>query len=343
MSQPPQQQQLASAFAPLCAFPPDPLVELRIQEEMSAAALDMPVQFGLYARQSTSAAACAAAPADFQLPAAAAETRPVFRAGDHVAMYGGLLRHTSEIDGAHCSHARRVPDSDFVLDGLPNAMLLKRPAPHTPDGLKLLVTAGMQPLLPSESRCSKEDVQRFFSGPLGFMSNTAAPQQCNVRMEHQAVNLGGGLVYQIPKLVAVCDIFPGDEILLPYNSNEARRIRAMASPAEGGGSSASGAGSRVPALQPRHNLMQGAVSHEAGLQQQLANLYRFVREHQSAFDRLIYEPWQAGRLDLPNLQQPKSLRLQQRRSIVLSPLLGVFVEERLNTQYKSVTLRSRSA
>jgi hypothetical protein len=316
-----------SPLQQLCTFPPDPRVQLRIQYALSAAALHQPVQFGLYAMLDD--APCdraAAAPA-----AAALEPALAFRAGEQVCMYGGVLRHSDDVGSACSSHARRIPDSDLVLDGLPLASLLRRPVPRTQSRLLQLCADGVQSLLPAEPRCSQEDVRRFFSSPLGFMSNTAEPQRCNVRVAQHSVPLGGGLTYQVPRFVATRDIRAGEEILCPYHSNEARLLRATASDAPP--SSSSGVAGTSPARFQRYNLMQGAASHREGLAQQQANLYRFAADNRVDFQQLLYEPWQCGRAELSGGVQPPPL-VQLRQSTLLPPLLGVFLAETLHTKQK---------
>jgi hypothetical protein len=198
----------------LRAFAPSPKLEIRIDAVRSAAALDKPIQFGLFVKDVASAAAAAAAPV-------------VFRKGDLVTMYGGMLVDATDVPPDLRSHARRVPSTGWVLDGLPFAWMLKRPVPGTKERFAELLVAGIGPLLPSEPFFTAEEVRRFLATPLGFMSNTARRELCNVRIRE--VRVGSDISFEVPALFANRDILAGEEILSRYNTPEGRELASSPS------------------------------------------------------------------------------------------------------------------
>jgi hypothetical protein len=199
----------------LRAFAPSSKLEIRIDAVRSAAALDKPIQFGLFVKNISAAAAAAGSPV-------------MFRKDELVTMYGGMLFNESDIPPDLRSHARRIPSTGWVLDGLPFAWMLKRPVPGTKARLAELVAAGIEPLLPSEPFFTAEEVESFKTTPLGFMSNTARRELCNVRVGDKKV-LVGGMRYRVPALFAKGDILAGEEILCLYNTPEGRELASSPS------------------------------------------------------------------------------------------------------------------
>ena len=193
-----------SALAPLELAAAGHRVQVRINEKLSRADLQQPVQFGLYATDA-------------------------FAIADVVTGYGGILRHVSDLtqEGASpvIAHCRRVPDSDFLLDGFPLACMLRRPIARSIGQLEEWLRRDPATLLPDGSMFSKAQLQRFRNSALGFMANTAVATQCNVRVGSQCVVVGD-ITYQVPVLQATRAIKSGDEILCAYNSNEAKQLLA---------------------------------------------------------------------------------------------------------------------
>jgi len=184
-----------STFAALLLPPVKPArVQVLIHQGLSSQQLDQPIQFGLFAQQN-------------------------FSVGDVLTPYGGMLRHRSDFGGASSkTHARSIGGGiSLVLDGLPLANMLLRPTPHTAEELAKLVTAGMEPLLPTAARFSDADMQRFHNSPMGFMANTAPSASCNARVEFQQVRIADH-TYRVPMLVAARAISSSEEILCPYRT-----------------------------------------------------------------------------------------------------------------------------
>ena len=186
---------------------------MRIQPALSQLQLDMPIQFGLYATVT-------------------------HRSGSEVTPYGGILRDiTAFAPNASKRHARKIPNTSFVLDGLPLAKMFRRPVPHTKEGLQALLNAGMDPLLPSSA--DDAAMQRFRSSAFGFMANTerlhkealALLPPHNVKLGYRKVKVDGHDVYSIPVLVAKEDIAEGVEIICPYGTEERVTSAAAAAPA----------------------------------------------------------------------------------------------------------------
>lgn len=155
-----------------------------------------------------------------------------FSSGEPVTHYGGVPVHVGVFKeggkayGWPHTHVRSLPDSDFLLDGLPLSNMLTRPTPHTQDELDELLQAGVQSLQPTSRDWSDEELLRFDGAPFGFLVNTAGPGQKNNCRIHWA-SIAGGLAL-VPVLVASTEIREGEELLCPYNTLDQRRFRVSA-------------------------------------------------------------------------------------------------------------------
>lgn len=313
--------------AALRRFSPSPLLELRPHSVLSQ--LGSPLQFGLFARTVTYVEH--------------GEARPViFSAGDVICGYGGVLLHKgqlkppSRVDVAvnsavaaalpPRSHARRVPGSDYILDGLPFACMLRRPVPRCPAELTDIVTAGLEPLLPSSSLFSPQEILRYHLSPLGYMANTASGTQCNVHIGVKRVKLAPGatsLDFSVPVLVASRDIREGDEILSPYGlaANAHEQKLMIAAP------------QRPPPIFAHRAMLAGNPAHPDLLQRQLANLQAFVHEEFQAFAELQYMPWTT----MPRAShRPRPIPVLQKASTLVVGSLGLFLCDPLTTGKQSV-------
>jgi hypothetical protein len=175
-------------------------VEVRILPELQRQNLKQGIQLGLYA------------------------TAP-FVIGAEVVPYGGILTHqcdySRELSAWPKTHARRIAQSDFVLDGRLQAMMYRRPIPRTPAVFAELLRLGVGALLPQTEDFPPLLLSHFNKGACGFMANTASSSACNVRVGVRQVKCGV-LQYPVPILVAKRKIETGEEILSPYGSNEAK-------------------------------------------------------------------------------------------------------------------------
>jgi hypothetical protein len=286
---------LDSPHSPLCLPGGDACVEVRIQAEQSRIRLDQPVQFGLYATAAHSV-------------------------GQLVTPYGGLLRDVSDFDpndkGA-MSYGRRLPNSSFVLDGLPLACMFSRPVPRTEQGLQVALQEGMQPLLPSGDPFSPQQLELFGRSAFGFMANTAAPSQWNVKVAYQSVRVGD-MSQQTPVLVASRAIAEGEEIFCPYNSNEGKRL--LSEELEAAAATPSPESFAAIALVVRRNLLAGSSSQLESLQMQRNNLDVFLQKHAADFAKLRYQPWTQ---DSPASKQLDAA-VQVRPSNLVASLAGVY-------------------
>lgn len=247
-------------------------------------------------------------------------------------MYGGVLVHRNDLRNLPHTHARRIPNSDYILDGLPLARMLLRPVPRTESRLLELMVAGIDPLLPSSRAAgafTAAELARFEQSPLGFMANTAEAHKCNVGIESHSVTVGGGLRYGVPMLVATSDIRAGEEILSPYNTSEGRQLRAPVPQRA----------VRAPFLAAsfgRYNLLAGNPSQTECLQRQRDNLARFVEDNKTEFDKLLYEPWTHGTVALSTSRGGRRIPLEVRPSLLVSGLLGVYPRQSLAAPSSSV-------
>ena len=156
--------------------------------------------------------------------------------GEAVTHYGGIPVHTSEYKagrlgaGLEHTHARSLPGSDYVLDGLPFASMLTRPTPRSAEELEQLQLQGMEPLWPTNRDHTGLELGKFMQTPMGFLVNTAGPGQAN-NVGIAWVRLVGNL-HMVPVLHALRAIREGEELLCPYNNEEQRRIRRRAATAD---------------------------------------------------------------------------------------------------------------
>jgi hypothetical protein len=211
-----------SHLAPLCrqAAGLSAPVEVRIHEQHSLArgAAGQPLEFGLFATAA-------------------------IKEGTLVTSYGGVLRSLADFRRARKSlsadsdafnqlwantHIRQVADSDWLLDGFPLACMYSRPVTRTPSQLQQALQAGMAPLRPSLVDFSSAQLELFDSSAFGFMANTAEGQRCNVRIGYKQIPVGGrgDVRLTMPTLIASRDIAVNEEILCPYNSNDAKLLLA---------------------------------------------------------------------------------------------------------------------
>jgi len=174
-------------------------VEVRIHPLLSSQALSRPVEFGLFATE-------------------------FIRAGTDVTPYGGILRHKIDFaQGDAKTHGRNIPDSDYVLDGLPLANMWNRPTPHSQHQLDALIKQGPEARLPTAASYTHADLERFRASGYGFMSNTDSffsdgptLARANVHLKDKSVRVAAGITYKLPMLVASCDIKKDDEIISKY-------------------------------------------------------------------------------------------------------------------------------
>ena len=337
-------------------FKHDPRAELRIQPVLSAAALDEPVQFGLFARavqassgdsSSSGSSSSSSSSSSRSHASETAERTIVFHNGEQVCMYGGILVHSQELKnhGVPHTHACRVRATDFVMDGLPFAQMLIRPVPGTLSRLSELLAAGVQPLLPSPALFTPAELDRFYSSPLGFMCNTAEPARVNVKIMTLSVN--PKFRWEVPRLVATRDIYEGEELLVHYNTAEGRALRS-AEPLENAKivAAACAAAAAAPnaglvsgtspaAVFGRFNLLEGNPSHRICLQRQSENLSKFVADNKSAFDKLIFEAFTTGQTSLPSGTKRAGIGLETRCSQLLPSMLGVYLRAPLPAARRS--------
>jgi len=163
---------------------------------------------------------CPLKPIQFGLFATAAHAK-----GDRVTAYGGILRHQDCVKPE--SHGRRVPSTNFVLDGWPLALMYERPTFGTDAALHKCLQQGMEPLLPSAPRIAETALARFRGSASGYMANTAGDDQCNnVCIAYTKVRVGD-VTYDVPILKASRAIAENDEILSPYRNKEEKIFRAQ--------------------------------------------------------------------------------------------------------------------
>lgn len=321
-------------------------VEVRIHESLSRAQLNKPLQFGLYATAR-------------------------HEIGEVVTPYGGCLRHSqdyadkqtigqdaqlqqlqsaSQASGPQSmasasapsvrvpltplaikTHARRVPGSGHVLDGLPQACMYHRPIPRTLSALNAAVRAGMAPLLPRLSRFTSAQLQLFRDSAFGFMANTARKSECNVSVAYRPVMTGrrGDTKLEVPLLIATRVIKKGEEIKCPYNSIEAKqKLMSKATTAAAGErqppQTPAVASAAAATLQPR-SLLFGCSSRQQALRRQCINLHTFLSEHSAEYALLRYAPWT---VDSP---AHKPLDVDVRSSSILPSMLGVFLRASTHT------------
>lgn len=166
--------------------------------------------------QVDAARCCIGQPIQFRILAAR-----VFHMGELVTWYGGLPIAKSNYALHHLAktHARGIPNTDYVLDGLPLAAMLSRPVLISLEHLVALDSATAT-LLPSASHAgcssfSATEVELWRSTPVGYMINTAGAGEAT----NLCIKLTPWLhrTCDIPSLHAARDIQAGEELLSPYN------------------------------------------------------------------------------------------------------------------------------
>jgi hypothetical protein len=173
-------------------------IALRVDRELSSTNIDSPVQLSLHAAR--------------DIPAGTVVCHyggmPVFERSLHISV-------PAEVDIK--SHARRLPGSGFVLDGLPYSWMITRPIPRTIEQLNRFVASGPAALLPTpaSTRFTSVELEWFNTTPMGFMANTAVA--VNTKIAYVKLDTAVETL-QLPVLVAVRDISQGEEILSPYNN-----------------------------------------------------------------------------------------------------------------------------
>jgi hypothetical protein len=183
--------------------------ELCIARGQSALSLDRPLQLGVRAKRD-------------------------YKAGEAVLFYGGRPTHSDDlkmptapqlVEGRPASHARRIAASDFVLDGLPFAMMFERPVPGTLQRLDELCAAAVKPLLPTAANYTTEQLQRFHGAQFGFMVNTATVRMLGQRNNCRVKEVRFDEHHSLPLLVTSRAVAAGEELLCAYNSNESHELR----------------------------------------------------------------------------------------------------------------------
>lgn len=141
-----------------------------------------------------------------------------FKRGSIITEYGGILRSSKHV--LVRSHARRVPGTDEVRDGLALALLLRSREAELEkvDGKNIDAQHVISPLLLAPL------AKVLSHGGLGYMSNTAPRKLLNARVRN--VNtLRGGLGGVAMFFVATRDIAEGEEIFTAYHNTESRSFR----------------------------------------------------------------------------------------------------------------------
>jgi hypothetical protein len=165
-------------------------------------------------------------------------TKKKFPAGAELLLYGGIRRHEDEYGrGEHAgkenterekSHARRIPGTDYVLDGLPYANMCARVIPLTQAALDALPSLPASTFLPCGSY-GADAIRRWFQTPKGFMANSSlnpdpqhtaeADRNDNTDLRKQGKMLGvHELEGECQALVVRTALNKGQEVLCWYNS-----------------------------------------------------------------------------------------------------------------------------
>ena len=141
-----------------------------------------------------------------------------FHRGEAVTWYGGLpvFKRSFAAHNLPKTHARLIPSSDFVLDGLPLAWMLQRPV--LTDAAQLnWAAAHMNQLRPDHpsSPFTAVEVNLWRSTPIGYMINTADDGGVNnVCIQHVPF---AHRTCEIPRMHATRDIQVGEELLCAYH------------------------------------------------------------------------------------------------------------------------------
>ena len=149
-----------------------------------------------------------------------------FAPGEVVTFYGGLplpqsaIRSAKQIDHP-MSHAAVIKGVDDALDGLPFAMMIRRPVPGSDEVLRRLIYNGVEDLMPrlSDGLYTAEEIRAFERSPFGYLCNSPGPgQKANIKMAYRKLNKLG--LREVPWLVASVPIRKYDTLLWNYNNNE---------------------------------------------------------------------------------------------------------------------------
>jgi hypothetical protein len=219
-----------SAHASLCN---PPSIEVRVSSPIST--VGAPVQLGLFCCSSAGIAAKC-----------------------RITLYGGELLSESDFRGADGgrvkTHARTLPGTSNILDGLAYAAMYRRPTPSSAAELDFYSTAPAFLFHPQASDHSAEALLRFRFSPKGFMINSAQSSagKANVRWENwSGLDAVQQMRFGVMKvLVATRRIEQGEELFIAhYQNSDEREHKFYASGASESNIIAS-ATSTVTSLQP---------------------------------------------------------------------------------------------
>ena len=157
--------------------------------------------------------------------------KEALKAGDPVSFYGGVIVHQSVYKtggiafGQSHSHARRIPNTDYIMDGLPFADMIPRVQQQSS-----IASTSSNEYQPSARFWTPWQIAEFHASPMGYMMNTALPLSTrgnNCELKH--IRFANGLV-DIPAIYASRDIAAGEELLCPYNDRESKLLQVASSP-----------------------------------------------------------------------------------------------------------------
>ena len=174
--------------------------EGRVQLVRTPTPIGIPLQFGLVAKQK-------------------------LQAGDMVTFYGGKIVHKSVYEpngiaaGLSHSHARRVPNTDYIMDGAMYASMITRSSTGSSESDSIDNIDQYQPTL---KFWKPWQLAAYHASPIGYMMNTALPgsdrsNNCKIGYLHLVNNL-----VDLPAIFAARDIAIGEELLCPYNDQESK-------------------------------------------------------------------------------------------------------------------------
>jgi hypothetical protein len=150
--------------------------------------------------------------------------RPIVK-GELITPYGGVAVHNKEYRklggvaaGCPLTHARSIPNTDCVLDGLPFAQMMQRPIPGDAVGLQRIIDAGIETLMPTvEDGFTPEQISAFHRSPIGYMINTASVRKVNCHVK--TVSIADG-TSDIPFIYASRSIPANAELFCSYHNTE---------------------------------------------------------------------------------------------------------------------------
>jgi hypothetical protein len=148
-----------------------------------------------------------------------------------ITLYGGMVGHSSEYGPAplrSMSHGHRIPDSDDVLDGAMTRLTLPNIIPTSNDQInalhhciaELLMDALSRPMLPQD--VSPAGSLSLIQSGVGFLINDCGPSgvpNCAYALIRE---LFQGNYRSIWKIVATQQIAPQQQLLIKYNTDNAR-------------------------------------------------------------------------------------------------------------------------